>query len=254
MPTIKNPTAPATGPQLGFIRTLANEKGYDLSTSSLDMDTLTKGQASALIGVLKDYVAPTAPKQSLEDVAAALTAKPDLPFTAESDRPVASLTVAQIRRALTWFSVLGAELDPTEADEELAASLELALTLATTPEEPVVAPKTVAPKTADSMGIVAGHYAIGEPGETKFYRVTYGKQGGTWAGFCFVDVQASDDYYPVKGASKFDVLEAIKADPYAAAKRYGMEIGRCFKCHKTLTKAESLEDGMGADCKRSLGL
>jgi len=88
------------------------------------------------------------------------------------------------------------------------------------------------------------HYALEEQGEVKFYRVKRGRKPGFW----FIDVQASDDYYPVRNPSRKDaILKAIAQDPQAALARYGQLIGRCGRCGKTLT-SEYRELGIGPIC------
>lgn len=88
------------------------------------------------------------------------------------------------------------------------------------------------------------HYAIEVGGEVKFYRVKRGRKAGVW----FVDVQASDDYYPLRNSgTRTDVLDAIAVDPKAALARYGQLIGSCGRCGRTLT-SEYRELGIGPIC------
>lgn len=79
----------------------------------------------------------------------------------------------------------------------------------------------------------ATRYALrGEDGEVKFYRVKAGRKPG----FYFVDVQASDDTYPIKNRQhKEAIISAIAEDPDAALALYGQEIGACGRCGRTLT-------------------
>jgi hypothetical protein len=71
---------------------------------------------------------------------------------------------------------------------------------------------------------------------------------GRWAGYTFLKEQASDEFYPVKGARKESILADIAQDPEAAGKAYADEIGRCFSCNRTLTDALSRSRGHGPDC------
>lgn len=97
--------------------------------------------------------------------------------------------------------------------------------------------------------VPAGRYAVEEAGELHFFKVNYGKAGSRWAGFCFLDIQASDDLYPIKDRTrKQAILDAIAVDPKAAMARYGHEIGRCGICGRTLTDPESIENGIGPVC------
>lgn len=96
--------------------------------------------------------------------------------------------------------------------------------------------------------VAKGYYAIEVDGVLKFYRVDRPTEG-KWAGYTFLSVQASDDFWPIKNRDqKRAILELIAADPKAAGARYGREIGRCYRCHRTLTDATSRANGIGPDC------
>lgn len=99
-----------------------------------------------------------------------------------------------------------------------------------------------------------GRYALeDEDGVVKFYRVNTPAEG-RWAGFTFVDAQASDDLHPIRNRQhKAEVLEAIAADPAAAARRYGVEIGSCGICGRTLTDEVSRAHGIGPVCRAKTG-
>jgi hypothetical protein len=100
----------------------------------------------------------------------------------------------------------------------------------------------------------AGRYAITEDGVTKFYIVQKGKDGTPYAGRTFVKVQASDDLYRIKTPQRLSkVLSAINEDQKAAMLRYGLELGSCGHCGRTLTDAESRAKGIGPVCAGKLG-
>ena len=103
----------------------------------------------------------------------------------------------------------------------------------------------IAPKPEPGKKARAWHYALrNEAGEVKFYRVKAGRKEG----FYFLDVQASDDYYPIKNsAAKKAILDAINADREAALALYGRELGRCGRCLRTLT-SEYRKLGIGPIC------
>jgi len=102
--------------------------------------------------------------------------------------------------------------------------------------------------TAPEFEVPAGRYAIEVDGTVKFYRVDRPTEG-RWAGYTFVKVQASDDLYPVRGASAQIVLDAIRNDgPLNASVRYGRAIGACGRCGRTLTDADSIANGIGPIC------
>lgn len=93
-----------------------------------------------------------------------------------------------------------------------------------------------------------GAYSITYNGHVKFFRVRSPKSG-KWAGFTFVDVQAGDDFYPVKARNlRTLALDLIAADPAAASAAYGHLIGRCGICGRTLTNEESRAAGIGPVC------
>lgn len=88
------------------------------------------------------------------------------------------------------------------------------------------------------------HYAIRTDTEVKFYRVKRGRKTGVM----FVDVQASDEYYPIRSYSQRNaVLSLIAQDPKAALALYGRELGACGRCGRTLT-SEYRELGIGPVC------
>ena len=103
----------------------------------------------------------------------------------------------------------------------------------------------------DAQGVAAGRYAIVEDGVTKFYRVTEGK--GRWAGRTFVEAQASDDHWAIRNpAKRAEILKAIAANPEEAATRYGVELGSCHRCGRTLTDETSRALGIGPECRKKL--
>ena len=107
-------------------------------------------------------------------------------------------------------------------------------------------PQFSLPANTDKSGKPkATRYAVVLPGEDKvrFFRVKAGRK----AGFYFVDEQASDDLYPVRGARRNTVLQAIAKDPQAALALYGQEIGACGRCGHTLT-SEYRKLGIGPVC------
>lgn len=94
-----------------------------------------------------------------------------------------------------------------------------------------------------------GHYAITfTNGVTRFFKVNTPTKG-KWAGRTFLDIQASDDYYPVRDAAKrATVLSQITLDPMAASAAYGRQIGSCGVCGRTLTDETSRAQGIGPVC------
>ncbi len=110
-----------------------------------------------------------------------------------------------------------------------------------------------APATPPAVTDVApGRYAVEEDGTLKFFHLRYGKAGTRWAGYTFLDIQASSDHYPVKDrVRKARILALIAEDTEMAARRYGIEIGVCGRCGRVLTNEESRAYGMGLICRNN---
>lgn len=118
------------------------------------------------------------------------------------------------------------------------------------PAEAISAPQ--APQTPPK--VPAGRYAIESDGSLKFYVVDHGREGTKWEGYVFVSVQASDERYPIRNRSERErILSAIAADPAGASIRYGVEIGCCGVCGRTLTDEDSRAAGIGPVCAEKMG-
>jgi Family of unknown function (DUF6011) len=107
----------------------------------------------------------------------------------------------------------------------------------------------------EQRGVPDGRYAVENPttGILQFYVVRTPGQG-RWCGYTFVDVQASDETYPLKNReARLAVLAAIAVDPAEASMRYGREIGRCGVCGRTLTNEVSRDLGIGPVCREGRG-
>lgn len=92
--------------------------------------------------------------------------------------------------------------------------------------------------------VPTGRYAAGPAEATKFYRVV--NKDGRYTLF----VYASDEQHLISNwGTVLLVLREIEANPQAAAERFGKEIGRCYKCGRTLTDPVSRELGVGPDCR-----
>lgn len=100
--------------------------------------------------------------------------------------------------------------------------------------------------------VPSGHYAIDTKGVTKFYRVDVVTEG-RWKGYTFVKAQASDELHNIRNPkARLEILTAIAADVRGALVRYGMEIGKCGVCHRTLTDPISRTYGIGPKCRGDL--
>lgn len=141
------------------------------------------------------------------------------------------------------------DLDVNAVDKAVASRLiQTLLDCADRPRETITSSAPAGTKLPD---VAAGWYAIdGTDGrETRFYRVDR-PTAGRWAGRTFLKVQSSDDFWPVRDTREVErVLLEIAMDPVAAGKRYGVEIGRCCRCNRTLTDDESRAAGIGPICR-----
>lgn len=98
-----------------------------------------------------------------------------------------------------------------------------------------------------------GYYAYpGTEGtdDVKFFRVSRkdwrGDNGRDYT-FIRVSAMASDTAHPIR--HKNPILDHIRAvGPQACALLYGRTIGRCCRCGRTLTDADSRANGIGPDC------
>lgn len=126
-----------------------------------------------------------------------------------------------------------------------------AVELASLPLPAVQGPATTNPVNLATYRQVEGkkpkaiRYALrDEDGTVKFYRVKPGYKPGVF----FVDVQASDDYFPIRNyGARTAILARIANDPDAALALYGQELGSCGHCGRTLT-SEYRNLGIGPVC------
>lgn len=115
------------------------------------------------------------------------------------------------------------------------AELEAAAPVAEMPE-----PVEVADPFED---VPAGYYALTADDITKFYRVT------KWEGRTYLKIQASDEFHPIRNrTTKAMIIDCIRKDIPGAMAAYGQHIGRCGRCHRTLTDELSRSRGIGPDC------
>jgi hypothetical protein len=103
------------------------------------------------------------------------------------------------------------------------------------------------PKARETHTVPTGRYAVGPAEATKFYRVVVSDN------FTKVQVQASDDLHDLRWNVALPILRQIEdAGIEAARTRYGVEIGRCWRCGRTLTDPDSRAQGIGPDCAQKV--
>lgn len=104
-----------------------------------------------------------------------------------------------------------------------------------------------------ALNVEEGRYWIGYP-EDRFIKVDRPKEG-RWAGYTFVHVQASDNFYPVRDkAKREEILQEIAKDPLESMRQYGLKLGICGRCGLTLTNEVSRSIGFGPICCEALGI
>lgn len=118
-----------------------------------------------------------------------------------------------------------------------------------------VAPTTPAKKEFDKFtDIPTGYYAIRDADDAEkihFYRVSRSRDER----YIRVAEMASDTLYPVRPWSRaLTILTDLRASgPRDAALLFGQTIGRCCRCNRTLTDANSRANGIGPDCGGKAG-
>lgn len=126
-------------------------------------------------------------------------------------------------------------------------------TATTTILKPVVNPttgKVEVERVAENVPDQA-YYFIVDPttGRESFFRVQKGKQGTRWEGYTFLAIQASDDFYAVKDpVRRQTIFDEILKDPINAMNEYGIRLGQCGMCGRTLTDRDSRLRGIGPIC------
>jgi hypothetical protein len=109
-------------------------------------------------------------------------------------------------------------------------------------------------KDEPKVDVPAGRYCLDLDGRTVFVKVDRPTEG-RWAGYTFVRPQRSDFF-----GDRFDrqtqakVLATIAQDVTAHLIRYGVELGECGNCGRTLTDETSRAVGVGPDCRKRLGI
>lgn len=111
-------------------------------------------------------------------------------------------------------------------------------------------------RPVEFANVPEGRYAVAtEDGATNtlaFYRVDRPTEG-RWAGYIFVSLMQSDEEQRLDRNASRAVLAKIAADPAAASVAYGLHIGSCGVCGRTLTNDDSRERGIGPRCAAKLG-
>lgn len=104
----------------------------------------------------------------------------------------------------------------------------------------------------------AGYYAIdtgeGARNELAFYEVNRPTKG-RWEGYCFISqvIGGNPNQRLAIATQKGVAKKILEAGAEKAALRYGLEIGQCCRCNRTLTNDESRAKGIGPVCEGAGG-
>jgi len=221
----------ATERQVKYIADLSKQK--DLSSDKLNDDQrkflqdgsqlhqLSKAQASKVIGLLLE-----------------LNDKPVEPAVVEQPHPLIDdedyITSGQHRADIHAEEVAESEANPVQGLETKAR-------------------ETAQTKLDDEVD--EGYYFIVDPtnNEERFFHVSKGKKGGRWEGYTFLDVRGGDFLYKIKDpAHREAVYREILKDPVTAMNEYGIRLGVCGCCGRTLTARDSRLRGIGPICAQQL--
>lgn len=109
--------------------------------------------------------------------------------------------------------------------------------------------KARTPEAARQDDIPAGLYAVpNDDNSISFFKVDV-PETGKWAGYTFVTRQVSDDFLRMSRRQQDEAKQAIREFGFEAATRlYGLELGVCGVCGRTLTSETSLGAGIGPVC------
>ena len=192
-------------------------------------------------------------------------------FRDNADTPVESTTATPVNppteKQINFINTLLAEKDLRAGgkiqgtDEEVAAAVEAVKAQIPTLERKAASKwieKLMAmpskPRQSTSAGqptvkVSDGYYAIEEDGVLKFFRVKTPTEG-KWKGLTFINIQASDDFHPIRDRDRRNaLLTEIAKDEHGAKCRYGQELGSCGVCNRTLTDELSRQIGIGPICR-----
>lgn len=217
-----------TGNQRRMILTLLEERAYEsawlaLFERHLLTHGLSKAKASTVLTFLfkqpkRDGTDPNAPSAKMCDLIGTLLAERETAYGYADDVRAAltakTLTRDDARAIIKHLLNQPQKIDPTD------------------------------PTVPD------GRYALGTKDNPRRYRVNTTPQGRV-----YVDhIGPNEATTWVRGGERRQILEAIAADPLKAAQLYGEVTGRCWKCHRLLTREDSVTRGMGRDCAKAFGI
>jgi Family of unknown function (DUF6011) len=235
----------ATGPQIDYIRGLSGKKNLQDTRltdeqreylTNGDLTLLSKAQASKVIELLLklDWI-------NNKPQAAPIPFDNRLPAGATSEEyqeeGIHHLTHSEADRLPALGDTMGIDPTPVRGLERAGADFEDTL------------------RQLENE-IRAARYFIVDPtnNEERFFKVSKPVDWkGNPTGEVNLEVQASDYFYPVTDAKhRMAVYREIQKDPTNAMNLYGIKLGVCGVCGRTLTDRDSILRGIGPICASRL--
>ncbi len=225
-----------TAKQEAFLRTLWTRHGIDATTAEAEMvaaGTWTRKGASATIDRLLDTAHPT----------------PAAPAATPSALPAGVEILTRTNRYGGACVLCGGHV----ADEAGRLAKRAGKWAVAHNDGECSATPAAAPVEAPLADVPAGHYAIPSTGDNDlaFYRVDR-PEDGPYAGRVFVKIVIGGHPDQNLGRQQVGRVLARIAEygPAEAGALYGQEIGRCYRCNRTLTDEESRRLGIGPECRK----
>lgn len=219
------------------------------STGNLALDRLARAQRTTAVVPPRMFVADRPRADRFVYVLLNQLAQAGDPKAADAhawyDRNRETMTVDQ---GSDWINRIKARIQAA-TDDAMHDAVVDAMTPARPPVENAVKPRP-AYDTYDD--VPDAYYALTVDGTTKFYRVKRREGRGQYEGRTFLNVyaQASDELHTITAwNTRKTILDGIREiGAHVASALYGQHIGRCGRCHRTLTDETSRANGLGPEC------
>jgi len=103
----------------------------------------------------------------------------------------------------------------------------------------------------------AGKYAMPNKVTQRvhFFSVSYGKPGGRWDGYTFVEEHQGPNRRKVRDRDeRMGILRALERNPLGCIRLFAQQTNTCSFCGKELTNPRARGNGYGKDCGDKHGL
>lgn len=229
----------------------------DMSIEEIEDQGVEKFSMKEASALITEWSAMPALRKAPSNMRVGLEAKPMLPSPSEARAALAARAVATVPG-----SIANGAPNPDKEQREYPCFKCDAMIVGITAlrnHQQFDCPKTGRTKTVYAAKPAAapavptpakGRYAvIGDNGEWEFYRVTE-RSTSRWSTRreLVLMKQAGDRFNFMSREAKDAIATKINADPKAAMKEYGVRLGMCGVCGRSLTDPESRSRGIGPDC------